>query len=316
MPDRPEPLPKPAIDLLLQTIELPGAHIAGAALQDHFENAAASLIAAKLLVMGGHATSAAPLGDHDDFPLALDWFPELEGHGHYSRSVKPVKISSERVSYFKADITTVIARLATPLLKAVNCKPVALIEDILWELGEADLDRRGKTTPLWFARRLHDIVEWDKVKQCIRDRPAPDLRVVLTSTLGHRIPSVFFAGHLILPVNTILRHAAGLTIDRPILVARMKNPYDTSHGPLQHSADYTSVSVRGQIYKFPGSKQRDLVRRLVQAFEAGTPQCSTAEVLQDAGFKDSVNTLAKAFSGRADWRDFMAEANGTCWVFV
>jgi hypothetical protein len=266
--------------------------------------------------MEGYAASAAPLGDHDDFPLSLEWFPELEGHGHYGRSGKPVQISLERVSYFKADIAAVIARLAAPLLKRVNWKPVALIEDILWELGEADLERRGKTTRLWFARRLHESVEWNKVKQWIRDRPAPDLRVVLTSTLAHRIPISFFSDHLILPVHAILRHGAGLTIDRPILVARLKNPYDTSHGPFKHSADYTSVSVRGQIYKFSGSKQRDVIRQLFQAFVAGSPQCSTAHVLHDAGFKDSVNTLAKAFSGRTDWKDFMAETKGTCWVFV
>jgi hypothetical protein len=41
----------------------------------------------------------------------------------------------------------------------------------------------------------------------------------------------------------------------------------------------------------------------------------TAEVLEAAGYSDSVNTIAKALSGRKDWRGFITEEHGCCWMF-
>ena len=39
-------------------------------------------------------------------------------------------------------------------------------------------------------------------------------------------------------------------------------------------------------------------------------------VLEAAGYSDSVNTLAKAFSRRTDWSDFIKEERGRCWMFT
>ena len=38
--------------------------------------------------------------------------------------------------------------------------------------------------------------------------------------------------------------------------------------------------------------------------------------LETAGYSDSVNTLAKAFSKRSDWRDFIEEKHGLCWFSI
>ena len=231
-------------------------------------------------------------------------------------SGKIVEVPSERISYFKADIESVMGRLASPVVRGRKSKPVSLVEDVLWALGEVEIGSGGRTASLWFARRLHDNAEWEKVQRTIRDRPAPHLRIVLTTTAAHRFGNALFQNHLIVPLVDILRHGSGLTIDRSILLSRVRNPYGSNSSLIQHSADYAFVSIGGKDYKFPGSKQRAVVARLLQAFEARTPRCSTADVLFDAGFKDSVNTLAKAFSGRDDWKEFMAEANGMSWAFV
>jgi hypothetical protein len=75
------------------------------------------------------------------------------------------------------------------------------------------------------------------------------------------------------------------------------------------------ITVHGKDYAFT-RKQRSVVRHLVEAFEAGSPRCLTAKVLEEAENAPSVNTLGKAFSGRTDWREFIAEKDGTCWIFV
>jgi hypothetical protein len=42
----------------------------------------------------------------------------------------------------------------------------------------------------------------------------------------------------------------------------------------------------------------------------------TAEVLEIAGYRDSVNTLGKAFSGNRVWKTFIGEGRGYCWMFA
>lgn len=75
------------------------------------------------------------------------------------------------------------------------------------------------------------------------------------------------------------------------------------------------VTVLGNKYRFTGVKQRAIIRHLHEAYASGTPECITSQVLEAAECGASVNTLAKAFAGREDWRDFIAEEGGRCWMF-
>ena len=59
-----------------------------------------------------------------------------------------------------------------------------------------------------------------------------------------------------------------------------------------------------------GSKQRAIIRQLFEAWQSGQPERLTAEVLETAGYSDSVNTLTKASPKRSDWRDFIEEKHG------
>lgn len=65
--------------------------------------------------------------------------------------------------------------------------------------------------------------------------------------------------------------------------------------------------MRGKRYKFTGSKQRAIIRQLYEAWVSGEPERLTTEVLEIAGYRDSVNTLGKAFSGNRDWKTFIGE---------
>jgi hypothetical protein len=121
-------------------------------------------------------------------------------------------------------------------------------------------------------------------------------------------------GHEIINIRDVA-DSCSVTVAPELLAARLSSASPRSGGALTVAADGASVTVRGTIYAFAGSKQRDVIRQLFAAWESGNRECLTARVLEGAGYSPSVNTLAKAFSGRNDWREFIAEANGRCWIF-
>lgn len=315
MRDASLPLDGAALDLLFRTLELPGARIAGSVLQDHFEESGKLLLASRLLVADGHSQATAPLGNHDDVPGELVWSSELDGLGHFTPTGTIVKVEVERISYFRVDIAAVIGRLMPPAKTAGKRPPAAIVDDTVWEIGDVSVPGRSRPLSLWFARRLYENVEWEKLQRVTRERLASVLRIILTSTAAERIEQRFVRNHLIIPLRRVLRADGELTIDRQMIKAQLDNPHSAVKGPVSHSADYGFVTIGSKTYTFPGPKQRSVVGHLLQAFEAGEAHCLTAEVLFKAEFSNSVNTLAKAFSGRDDWKDFMTEADGRCWAF-
>ena len=59
---------------------------------------------------------------------------------------------------------------------------------------------------------------------------------------------------------------------------------------------------------------RDLSK--LEAWQKGERECLTAAVLASADSGDQVRTLGKAFKGRTDWREFIKEERGRCWIDV
>lgn len=82
------------------------------------------------------------------------------------------------------------------------------------------------------------------------------------------------------------------------------------------AADGASITVRGKSYAFTGTKQRAIIRHLFEAWQRGERECLTAAVLEAADSGDQVRTLGKAFRGRADWREFIKEERGRCWIDI
>jgi len=149
-----------------------------------------------------------------------------------------------------------------------------------------------------------------------QSRPPSGVRLILTSTPAQRMSGSTIAGHLPVYIRDVVDHEMGLAVDSDILAARLDGSRHRDGNPLTHSEDYSVVTVHGKDYPFTGIKQRALVGQLVEAFEAGSSNCLTAKVLEEAGYSTSVNTIAKAFSGRADWREFIEEGGGTCRIII
>lgn len=304
-----------AADLLLSVVETPHAVVAGPALDDFHAAIAPALKASGLLEMKDHQRAAVSLADHDDEPVNLSWSPEHRGYGYFSPSAGWVTVPDSQMATFRVSFEKLFDRLLERLDLQTRAAPMALFSDLLWEIGNVRLPGRGKRVPLWIGRRLSDPDVWRQFTDTVRVRPAPGLRIVLSLTPASRLPAQLLHGHSIISVRDVADHANSLVVDPELLAARVASGSQQGDALITMAADGAFVTVRRQRYAFSGSKQRAVVRHLYEALQAGSPECLTAEVLETAGYSDSVNTLAKAFSGRKDWREFIKEEHGRCWMF-
>jgi hypothetical protein len=315
MPDRQPSLDQQTIDILLSVIETPHAVVTSAALDGFYAAKAPALKASGLLELKDHRRAAVSLADHDDEPVNLSWSPEHRGYGYFSPSAGWVSVSDSQMASFGISFEKLFKCLLERLDISTRAAPTVLLPDLLWEIGEVRLPGRGKRVPLWIGRRLADTKVWCRFAETVRARPAPGLRIVLSLTSADRLPAQIHQGHSIIAVRDIVDHASGLLVDPDLLAARVATGTTSTDALITMAADGASVTVRGKRYAFSGSKQRAVIRQLYEAWEAGKPECLKAEVLENAEYSSSVNTLTKAFSGRTDWRDFIKEEHGRCWMF-
>lgn len=303
-----------AAQLLMTIAETPGGKIAASVLDDFYPRQGKQLMQTNLLAPRGD-TFAAPLDlDHGDEPLPLIWSGEHGCFGYYNPAAVWITVSPERLTMFSVNMPVLLARMLAQMEVVGGAEPLALVPDAVWEIGNVRLPGRSKPVPLWVARRLSDPDCWSALVAATRLRPAPGLRIVLSTTPAARLPKQMFDGHEIISVGDVADHAAGIVVDPALLAARITNGSSQSDVPIAVSADGGSVTVRGKRYTFTGQKHRAIIRHLHDAWKNGEAECLTEAVLEAAECANSVNTLTKAFSGRKDWQEFIKVEGGRCWI--
>lgn len=304
-----------AADLLLSVIETPDAVISGSVLDGYYGQISLVLKGAGILQPKDHSRAAVSLVDHEDEPVNLIWSPEHRAYGYFSPSAGWVNVPGNQLATYRVNFSMLLEQLFERLDFSPRTGPVELVPDLLWEIGDARLPGRSKRTSVWIGRRLGDPTIWRSFMDAARKRPAPGLRIVLSFTPGNRLPTDVHLGHTLIAVRDVADHN-GLAIVPDLLAARVAAGSKLNDDLITMAADGASLTVRGTRHAFSGSKQRAIIRQLYDAWKSGHPELLTAEVLETAGYSTSVNTLAKAFSGRPEWRDFIREENGRCWFFL
>lgn len=304
-----------AAKLVLAVAATPTARISSAVLREEFSPVQAELDRLALLQTDGHDLAVASLADHDDAPVSVTWSPQDQSWGYFSPGAGWVTVPEERLIRYRLNFKALLPRIVAGLYaaKSIPCAP--LIPDQLWEMGDVKLPGRGARVPLWMARRLTDRAAWRGFTEMAHKRPAPGLRIVLSLTPTDRLEKDIYRGHSIIPLRDVALVGDPLVVDPALLAARVDGSAPRDDRPIIISADGGVVTVRDTVYRFPGVKQRAIIRALYAAYEAGMPDCITSEVLEAAECGDTVNTLAKAFSGRTDWRAVIAEDGGRCRMF-
>lgn len=306
------PFSRSDVQLIQSVLQTPDAVITSAVLEHFHGRSAKALKASGILRPDAHQLAAVALSDHEDEAVNLFWSPEHRGYGYFSPSTGWVPVSSDQLTAYTICLPDLFQILLAPLDVSSRETAEELVRGLLWEVGDVRLPGRGKRVSVWMARRLADPSVWSEFTAAAQARPAPGLRVVINLTAG-RLMEPTYRGHEIICLKDVIG-GDGLAIDPNLLAARVSSGAQVAGAPIVITADGASVNVRGKPYSFTGTKHRAIIRHLYQSWQSGEPECLTAAVLETAECGASVNTLAKAFSGRSDWRDFIQEKNGRCWI--
>ena len=73
--------------------------------------------------------------------------------------------------------------------------------------------------------------------------------------------------------------------------------------------------VGDRLFHFRGSKQRQVVGYLYDAFQSSQPRVSVTMMWTDLEFSDGTR-LRDLFKGHADWQDLIAQEQGLCWLKI
>lgn len=142
MPDRSAPLSAAALEVLFSVVETPEAVISGAVLADYFGEAATPLLLAGLLKPHDQEAATASLADHDDVPVTVSQSPDKGGLGYFSPGAGWVSVAADRLARFRVEFPVLLARLMVQADVSSRAGPVALVPNLLWEIGDVRLGRR------------------------------------------------------------------------------------------------------------------------------------------------------------------------------
>lgn len=273
-----------------------------------------ALIAAKLLVPSGHVPIVAGMDDYEDEPLEATWSAELKSFGYHDNTGRWVKVANQDIAACKVDYGLALAKMLVAFERAGPSRPTSLVTDLIWEVGTIKLAGAKAPVPVWFARRLGDPGGWAQLEALIGRKPPQEIRIILTSTPGERIPATAQKRNHIINVADVAGDPAKLAISPQVLGARVFPGQVQRRFPIDHSDDCELVWHGDKTLTFGGDKQRLLLQILFAAYWSGSPVLRVAAVLEEAGYGGQVNSLKKAFGRREDWQSFIKFDDGNCWI--
>lgn len=305
---------KRAIDLLLRVMEARSTSLQASALHQVSRGATDALLKAKLLVPSGHVPVVAGMDDYEDEPMEASWSAELKSYGYLDSTGRWITVTDQDIAACRVDYGLAFAKMLVAFERAGPSSPTLLHAGLIWDVGTIKLAGAKAPVPVWFARRLGDPGAWAQFEALIGRKPPQEIRIILTSTPGGRIPETSQKRNHIISVADVAGDPAKLAISPQILGARVFPGQAQRRFPIDHSDDYGIVWLLGETLSFGSDKQRQLLGLLFEAYWSGSPVCRTAVVLFEAGYGDSTNSFSKVFSGREDWRSFIKYADGNCWI--
>lgn len=312
-------LTKGAVDLLLQVMETRAAKVQGATLRQVAPRAADKLFEARLLVASGRILVVTAMDNYEDEPIPAVWCADRKQHGYHDSVGRWIPVDAEDIAAWAVDYPLVFAKMLIAFDRAGPPRPTPLIDGFAWDVGTIRLAGAKNPVPVWFARGLRDPAVWAKIEGLFERRPPEEVRIILTSTKGDRIPITANKRNFVISVTDVVHAPGKLAISPQVLSARVFPGQVQRRRPIDHSEDCGIVWLYDKEYRFRGPKHRQILLTLFDAYWAGRRVLRTSEVLQggDHVHRDTkVTTLGRAFSGRSDWRDFIREADGNCWIDV
>jgi hypothetical protein len=307
-------LTKRAVDMLLQVMETRAAKVQASTLRQVSPRAADQLLEARLMVASGHIPVVTAMDDFEDEPIPAEWCAERRQYGYNNSIGRWVAVDPEEIAALAVDYQRFFAKMLVGFERTAPAGPISLIDGVAWDIGTIQLKGAKSPVPVWFARRLSDPAVWKKVAALLERRPPDEVRVILTSTPGDRLPVALSKRDIVISIADVASSPGKLLISPKALGARVFPGQVQRKFPIDHSDDCGMVWHRGETLTFGGDKQRLLLQFLFAAYEVNSPVLRVAHVLEEAGYRGQVNTLKKAFGRRTDWQQFIKFENGDCWI--
>jgi len=307
-------LTKTAVDLLLQAMETRAGKVQVATLRQVAPRAADKLLEARLLVATGRIPVVAAMDAYEDEPIPAEWCPERGQYGYRNSVGRWITVEAGEIAACVVDFPLAFAKMLVAFERAGPSRPSPLIDGFVWDVGTIRLTGTKSPVPVWFARRLSDPAIWTRLDALLERRPPEEVRVILTSTPGDRIPITPNKRNVIVGVADVLGTPGKLAISPQSLGARVFPGQVQRRFPIDHSEECGLVWHRGETLTFGGDKQRRLLQILFAAYWSKSPVLRIAAVLEEAGYGSQVNTLKKAFGRRNDWQRFIRFDDGNCWI--
>jgi hypothetical protein len=294
MSDAERALRRCSVQLLLEILELPEPALSGVAADALGGDGARDLLGLGLLKPSGHEAIAASTADHDDAPVTLSWSPESGGYGYFSPTAGWVTIRAEQVARYAADVDAILGGLTSQVHRLGRDGPRPIVRDLVWDLGAFRLGRGPQHTSIWFGRRLFDREAWRQLREAAHARPAPRVRIVLTSTTARRLTGAALAGHHLIPLEELIGGDRGMTLDPEVLLARVSGTGSPDIAePLYLSPDGRRLVINGGVaIDLKSAIHIAIIRKLVEGHRAGR-RYGAREVLEIAG--SSAMSFARAF---------------------
>lgn len=305
---------KRAIDLLLRAMEARSASLQVSALYQVSRAATDALLKVNLLVPSGHVPVVAGMDDYEDEPIEATWSAELKSFGYHDSTGRWVTVANQDIAACRVDYGLALAKMLVAFERAGPSRPTTLNADLIWDVGTIKLAGAKAPVPVWFARRLSDPRVWVQLEALIARKPPHEIRIILTSTAGGRIPETSQKRNHIISVADVASDPTKLAISPQVLGTRVFPGQAQRRFPIDHSDDCGLVWHGDKTLSFGGDKQRLLLQILFAAYWSGSPVLRVAAVLEEAGYGGQVNSLKKAFGRRDDWQTFIRFDDGNCWI--
>lgn len=307
-------LTKQAVDLLLRVMETRAAKVQAATLRQVAHRATDELLGAKLLVASGLIPVVTAMDAFEDEPIPAEWCAERRQFGYHNSVGRWVVVDADELTALAVDYGLALAKMLVAFERAGPSRPIPLIPDLVWDVGTIKLTGAKSPVPVWFARRLADPGVWSSLDALFERRPPDEVRVVLTSTSGERIPITANRRNVVVNVADVVGSPGKLAISPQALGARVFPGQVQRRFPIDHSEDCGIVWHRGETLTFGGDKQRRFLQILFAAYWSKSQVLRLAAVLEEVGYGRKVNTLTKAFGrGAEKWR-FIKVEDGNCWI--
>lgn len=304
-----------AMSLISTIADTPDAQISAQVLKTYHAAAGRQLLAAGLLVRAGDHAVTTSMVDHDDEPVPLIRSPEDGSHGYFSPSAGWMKVTPEQTALYRLEMQALLPRLTAQFDLASRHGPINLIPNLLWEIGDVRLGRRAERVPVWFARRLSKEAVANQVADAARARPAPRMRILLTTTPSGHWKLHAASGQMVVDVGDVVDFADGLAVHPDILAARLDGTHRPDLAePLNLSPDGKQLIILGgEPISFKSDIQIKILRTLVEGFK-DNKRYTADDLLTRAG--SGVATLQRAFGG-VKWAQLSPHLKSTngLWAF-